>query len=86
MPVVVFVVLKVLFVRKCDIVWSRCGSGRERGGEGSGEQCQVSDRQSWQLFTNHSIPLNPVRGEMQGRAARRRCGQADTQDDEAAAS
>lgn len=32
----------------------------QRGGEGSGEQCQVSNWPSWHLFTNHSLPLNTV--------------------------
>lgn len=32
----------------------------QRGGEGSGEQCQVSNWTSWHLFTNHSLPLNTV--------------------------
>ena len=41
-------------------VWSRCVCGRERGGEGSGEQRQVSDWQSWHLVSNHCLPLNAV--------------------------
>ena len=49
---------------------------RERGGEGSGEQRQVSDWQSWHLFTGGGLPLNPavcwtLKGDMQGRAAGR---------------
>ena len=40
-------------------VWSKCGCGRERGGEASGKQHQVSDWQSWHVLTNHGLPLNP---------------------------
>ena len=33
---------------------------RERGGERSGEQSQVSDWKSWHPVTDHSLPLNAV--------------------------
>lgn len=57
---------------------------RERDGEGSEEQRQVSDWQSWHLFTDGGLPLNPavcwtLRVEMQGRAAGRSC-RRDAQD------
>ena len=51
--------------------WSRCDCGRVRGGEGSGEQHQVSDWQSWHLFINRGLPLSrgvlDLRWEMQKR-------------------